>query len=126
MTSPIFSKGILIHGIPDVCSEVLPSLASAPQLDSYMTDSDSVETFGSHVGLHSSPSVSPVSHFNAELTHGAAGWVMQEQPSGSALRLCARQEVAGPAACNSTSLFVWVTYIMALFIFYCSTFSRFS
>lgn len=64
-------------------------------------------------------SLSPsVSHFNAELIQ--SGWAVQEQPSGSALLLHARQEVARTAACNSTWDFVWVTYIMAQFTFYCN------
>lgn len=63
------------------------------------------EILGSHVGFSAlllfllSLSLS-VSHFNAELIQ--SDWAVQEQPSGSALLLHARQEVARTAACNST------------------------
>lgn len=52
-----------------------------------------------------------ISHFN-----------VPGQPPHSAVLHRARQEVVAPAVCNSTSAFVWVTYIVALFIFYHATF----
>lgn len=76
-------------------------------------------TFGAHVGwltLSSLLSLSAILMLNP-YSHSAA----QEQPWRSAPRLYSRQEVAWPAVCNSTWDFVWVTYIMAPFIFYCNS-----
>lgn len=94
--------------------------ASAQSCVLPVTEEDTDEASGSHAGVHSSVSFLfglSVSHFNAELIQ--CGWAGQDQPSGSALLLRARQEVAGTAACNPTWDFVWVTYIVARFTFYC-------
>ena len=66
-----------------------------------VTEINTDEIAGSHVGLHSSFSVF-VSHFNAELVR--CGRAVQEQPSGSALLLHAMQAGSGRDSCLQFNL----------------------
>lgn len=110
----------------NVCLEVLPSSSAKHLLSVLSCRSWTWTQMKPLAAMLASIPLSPlslslslfVSHFNAELIQ--SGWAVQEQPSGSALFLHARQEVARTAACNSTWDFVWVTYIMAPFTFYCN------